>query len=313
MKYYSFLLILAALVLGNQLLAQQPDIPRPANFEDVGVFRIQLTFTTADISDAGTDDGVAVQLNGSMPGFYLNLAKDDRERNSVETYDIITPSVKTIKDIKFIQISKGGSDGWAIKKAELRINNKLIYVYQNQFGPVWLDNSVPHTNTLMISSEEIRRSSLWNYNGDRSNIQISPSHYNHDELKEITESFWGNYLHSVQHVEWGDYDNNNTQFGDDAELKKSTQNNTTMSVDLDFKEPHTINLEIDVDYEMVLTCSPQGQPVVSVQNYYWEKPTGGRKKRDVAELKPLCDYLSRIIVKYCKSSFYENGSLVFWI
>ena len=66
---------------------QQRSVPRQstrAAIENVTVYRAQLRVKTANVKDANTDDAVMVRL-GNMPGTWLDLSIDDRERGRTNT------------------------------------------------------------------------------------------------------------------------------------------------------------------------------------------------------------------------------------
>lgn len=70
---------------------------KPA-FENVSICRIQLKVKTNGIENANTDNSVWVNFNEKDKPFYLNLSKDDRERNQTDIYDVMSLNVNKIND-----------------------------------------------------------------------------------------------------------------------------------------------------------------------------------------------------------------------
>ncbi|MCR9117031.1 MAG: hypothetical protein NXI22_08830, partial [bacterium] len=99
-----------------------PPSTASSNFENDTVYRAQLRVKTANVKNAGTDDPVMARL-GSVPGTWLDVATDDRERGRTNLYDIGLFNVGNrgvaIRDIRSLTISKTGSDGWNIESLEL--------------------------------------------------------------------------------------------------------------------------------------------------------------------------------------------------
>lgn len=78
------------------------------------MYRAQLRVKTANVKHAGTNDAVMVRL-GSLPGTWLDVATNDRERGRTNLYDIGLFTERKrgviIRDIQALNISKTGSDG----------------------------------------------------------------------------------------------------------------------------------------------------------------------------------------------------------
>ncbi|CAN7769534.1 hypothetical protein LJR290_007451 [Variovorax sp. LjRoot290] len=140
--------------------------------EQAPILRAQIRITTADVEDAGTDDSVLVSLNEGNEtwldyGAVQNLATattpstlwggDDFERNSVYTYDLLLDGVSTAGDIKWLVLSKTGSDGLCVKSIELLINGHDTPAFSKDFGRcVSLDNEGSHERSIGIGFEELR-------------------------------------------------------------------------------------------------------------------------------------------------------------
>ena len=72
MTIYTPVIVLRAILLVSILWVPgySQVFPKPANFEDVPVYRLQLAVETANVGDAGTDDRVFVVFNTRMKGYY---------------------------------------------------------------------------------------------------------------------------------------------------------------------------------------------------------------------------------------------------
>jgi hypothetical protein len=77
-------------------------------------WRLQITLRTADVEDAGTDDGVVVRLNADNVT-WLDYGRDDFPRNNSFTYDLRTSGVSRIHHLRHIDIAKVGGDGLCLK------------------------------------------------------------------------------------------------------------------------------------------------------------------------------------------------------
>ena len=94
----------------SALVDMSTALVRPA-FEEMVVYRIQLRLKTGVGNDAGTDDPVYVQMNDSDEVFYLVKGIDNFVEGKTVTYDVLSRSIKKIKDIKYIKFGIKGNDG----------------------------------------------------------------------------------------------------------------------------------------------------------------------------------------------------------
>lgn len=290
-----------------------PSLTSPSNFEDIPVYRLQVQFVTADVTDAGTDDNVFLTMNSTMTPYYLNLSGDDRERKSDEKYDLVTNEIQFLRDIKDITITKSGTDGWGVKSFTLIVNGFVVF-QKDYSSPQWIDGDDQRSPILTFSSNALRSAGLWNSNNGRTQIFMPPRSYTKLDIKNIVESFiGGKNIPQRSRTFWGDYDGYNTRFGDDVEVK--FRNNQTVSVDLDLElrddAPYP-DTEIDDDFDIVVSCS-SGKPTVTIQNYSTEHTGDGVSHPNPGSLSPIGKYLSRsFTLPNCSPHFDAGGNLIYW-
>jgi hypothetical protein len=95
------------------------------------VWRLQITFHTADVSDAGTHDCVRVRLT-SLNETWLDYSRDDFERGDVFTYDLNLDHVSDLSDISLLDIYKDDDNGWCLQEFSLLVNG--VPIYNQYFG-----------------------------------------------------------------------------------------------------------------------------------------------------------------------------------
>ena len=306
--FKTMLIGLLALMASHCLIAQTPKFTKPVNFDDVPVYRLQIIFSTANVKDAGTDDPVYVQLNPDMPPYYLDYGIDDRERNKVNAYDIVEPTVRFVRDIKQLNITKVGNDGWAITKIEMKVNGYTIFT--KTYTKHWIDGNDGDQPVLNFSSAELRNNGKWNYSA-APNIYIPPLTIPKKDLVSMVEGFVGNYIRYIpnEDVQWGSKGGINTIWGDAVEA--SYRNSQTLTFDLDLQvAKNGPNPELDIDFDLVVTCS-NGKVVLNIQNA--KANINFLSKFNVAKMNlDLSNYLNRSFnVPNCNAHFNSNGSLSF--
>jgi hypothetical protein len=199
---------------------------------------------TANVKDAGTDDAVMVRL-GNMPGTWVDLAINDRERGQTNLYDLgqlkVGNRAAMIRDIRTLTISKTGSDGWSIESLELIVNGRAIY--RSAFpGGRWLDNSKGKTRRLLITSTKLRTNSRWElYKSTFPSLTISRL-----EMEQRVESIIGHHIHTDKRIQWGKL------HGRGVEV--SYKDSKTLQVDLDLMvDVPGPNVSLDVDFDIRIT------------------------------------------------------------
>ncbi len=309
-------LVIFSLLAAAQLSlnAQQPTFTKPANINDVPVYRLQVAFTTANTnSDAGTDDRVFIQLNSTMRAYYLDLSIDDRERNQTNVYDVVEPSVRFIRDIQQLNITKSGTDGWAITKVEVRVNgHKIFEKTYSATAPHIIDGNEGHQPVLNFTSSQLRNGGRWTYTS-APNIHVPPLQVSKADLISMVEGFLGNYMRYIPNetVNWGDKDGVNTLFGPAVEA--SFRNRQTLTFDLDLQVARTgPNPELDIDFDLVVSCT-NGRVLISVENAKANINFLSTTKFNIVKMKlDLSNYLNRTFnVPVCNAHFNPDGSLSF--
>jgi hypothetical protein len=128
--------------------------------DSMPIWRVQVRFITADVSDAGTDSNVWVQLNDNNKT-YLDSGRDDRERNRDEVYELRLDGVNKLSDIDFFKVQKNGDDGWALRRIILIVNNSVIFEESFPSSPHWMDNEDGDTRIRFVDDIFMRPRSQW--------------------------------------------------------------------------------------------------------------------------------------------------------
>ncbi len=225
--------------------------------ENDPVYRLQMRVKTANVKDANTDDSVKVSL-GSLPGTWLDLSIDDRERGKTNLYDINLLNTGSngvkIRDLRSLNISKTGSDGWCIETIELLVNGRVIY--KTTFpGGQWLDNSKGLKRSLIIGSRALRANAKWKqYTSPGPSFLIKRL-----ELEQRIESIIGHHIHADKRVKWGKL------YGRGVEV--SYVNSKTLHVDLDLMlDVKGLKSGLDFDFD-ILVSSRNGAIDLTVTNF----------------------------------------------
>lgn len=291
------------------LNAQTPTFTRPASIEDVKVYRLQVLFTTSDTEDSGTDDKVYVQLNSGMKPYYLDYGIDDRERGKTQTYDIMEPSIKSLKDIKQLNITKVGNDGWGITKVELRVNGHKIF--EKAYTKKIIDGNEGQQPVLNFTGSAMRNAGLWTY-AKVPNVHIPPAVISKKDLVSMVEGFVGNYIRYIPEatVNWGDKDGVNTLFGEAVEA--TYRNRQTLTFDLDLQvSKDGPNPELDIDFDLVVSCT-DGKVLISAENGKANINFLSKFRVQSVHLG-LSNFLNRTFnVPVCNARFEADGSLRFY-
>ncbi|MBI4509701.1 MAG: hypothetical protein HY698_08680 [Deltaproteobacteria bacterium] len=146
------------------------------------VYWAQLEITTADVSDAGTDDAVNVHLNSvgvgatatttttvpSGSSTWLDYDEDDFKRGSTVVYELAFPP--ELADITQVRLEKRGTDGLCLQRIRLVLNrtdnDPGRVVFDRTFGATsttcrWIDEDDGHQPVLTIPHSELRASPQW--------------------------------------------------------------------------------------------------------------------------------------------------------
>jgi hypothetical protein len=220
------------------------------------IHRIQLRVVVGNVTDAGTDDDVVVSLNPKN-ATWLDYARNDFERGSTFTYDLLTDGVARFDDIDWIAFAKTGTDGVCIARVDLIVNNSRQPSYSRSFFPCRsLDDENGHTRDLALRYDDLRRSPAWR--------QYTPPNVvdqlilRADEVQSRIESLVGHFLHFSPGY-WGKF------YGAPVELERSDSH--TIHVDLDLAgEADGPDPEVDVDFDINATCNSEHDILIRVLN-----------------------------------------------
>lgn len=254
---FVFFALLLALLLGlfgseKRALAAPP--------ETTPVWRAQFRLSVADVSDAGTDDDVRIQLN-SNNSTWLDYARNDYERNSSFTYDLLLTGVRKLGDITMLKIYKNKTDAICVRSMVLIINGRTIY--SRTFGNtvstcLWLDNNDGHPSSFVVSGAVLRASSPW-----KGFVQPAvPTILTHTELESRIEGAVGDRIQSNK-LSWGAGTN---LFGHAVEVTKKSSTAVHVDLDLEYGLPLLPNPEVDVDFDLTFSCA-NGKVAATASNY----------------------------------------------
>jgi WD40 repeat protein len=210
------------------------------------VWRVEIEFTTADISDASTDDRVEVRLNGENLT-RLDYSRDDFERGTVYNYDLILANISTIADIERIEISKRGSDGWCIENFRLRINNVDAYNHSFAAPFLCLDNSANHERRFEVSGTTLRDDAVWrDYEHPRQRDILARGIPNDETISRV-EALLGHATVGTD-VYWGKF------HGAPVELERMSDSRIHIDADMAYDRTLVSDDSYDIDVDLVVTC-----------------------------------------------------------
>lgn len=240
------------------------------------IWRLQVRFITSGVDDAGTDDAVKIELNGTNRT-WLDSGRDDHEGNSDETFDLRLEGINTLADIDFFRLEKVGDDGWAIRQMQLIVNNVPIYIENS--GPTWIDSDDGWSNVFLNDDFFLRQRSQWiNY--------VVPARQNPVPvfaMQRRVEALVGDWVHSASGTNFIGGENG-------AELATMATNAWRVDLDLeDEKQWPFPDLEFDVDFDLTVTCV-NNRPKFTVTNVNtdasWPEDDGGSSSFAANQLGP---------------------------
>jgi hypothetical protein len=258
-----FVMCLSNTSYGNNIVLDADDVVtsysnlpnnlRPA-FENIPVWRLQLRVKTSGKKNANTDDEVYVKFTGKRSSkYFLDRAGDDREKNKVNTYDILDPNISSIRDIKFMHMMINGNDGWCVKSVELLINDIKTPVFTKKYKSChWLDGNSDKGPSLYITGKELRKSSSWKYTSKNKAIWLPPMLIKRTTMEQMVESYIGHMMNDNK-------DMRNLEFGKKygrayVEAKKAGSNRLKFDIDLKYKVNNAPDPAVDVDFDLVVKC-----------------------------------------------------------
>jgi PLAT/LH2 domain len=212
--------------------------------EDDPVWRIQITIRTADIEDAGTDDGVRVWLNDNNYT-WLDYGRDDFPRNNTFTYDLRTTFISHFYNLHYIDISKNGDDGLCLKSFTLRVNGRAIYTHEFPGSGHWLDTDPGYSSIYRVSTSTLRQDNSWLAYTQPFPPFVIPR----AEIESRIEATVGHAV-TGNRLQWGA----GNLYGR-AYVEASRKANDTLHVDLDLEaDVPASNFEVDVDFDIRIRC-----------------------------------------------------------
>jgi hypothetical protein len=214
--------------------------------EGAPVWRVQLTLRTADVEDAGTDDGVRVKLQASNTT-WLDYGRNDFPRNNSFTYDLNMFGIRQIDDLRYIFISKDGDDGLCLKSFTLRINGRAIYTQEFSGSGHWLDTETGYSPSYTVSYPTMRQDDSW-----RAYTQPGlPTVIPRAEIESRIEATIGHFI-TGNPLQWGEGNLYGRAY---VEAAKKANTDDTLHVDLDLEADVTGgNPEVDVDFDVRVRC-----------------------------------------------------------
>jgi hypothetical protein len=196
-----------------------------------------------------------VRLNDSN-STWLDYGRNDFERRDEFTYDLQLTSVRRIGDIRYLEIAKDGSDGWCLKRVELHVNNRPIFTHDFGTPCLWMDNDNGHRRSTRISGATLHNHALWRGYRQPGIVETARRGLPRDEIESRIEGLVG-HLSTNSPVDWGRI------YGRPVEA--SRKDSRTLHVDLDLMYDTVFDPEIDVDFDLRITCNA-GAYSITVMN-----------------------------------------------
>lgn len=227
------------------------------------IWRLQLQMVTNDVSDAGTNDSVSVGLN-DLNVTWLDYGRNDFERNSAFTYDLVPDNVARLGDIRYLKVSKTGSNGLNLRSLTLAVNGRNIYSLDFGPGGRWLDNDGSHTTSFQLASSTLRTHPLWS----TYTTPFPPFVFPRAELESRVEAIIGDFINDNS-LYWG-------EFYSPRWVEAARKDATAVHFDLDLAAdvPYLPDPPVDIDFDFRLTCTG-GVFGVTVNNFQYSTSLWG--------------------------------------
>jgi hypothetical protein len=254
--------------IASSLPAQVLPTAPPKPDETIGVFRIELRIVTGKRENDDSDKEVFVKLNDNDADYFLDYGPDDFETGADRKYDIISNSIKTIADIKYILIGAKGDDVWGVQKVELYLNNSTIPVFSHTFPESSRINGAGNwSRAIQFGTDKLRTNPHWQTIATNEALKKPPVPVPYAMIRSMVESMIGNQMHhrSDNNLSWGNTSGANTVWGDHVEGNRVDGNTLHFDLDLEY-EVTGVNPEIDVDFDLYFECTPGGAIRIKSQN-----------------------------------------------
>jgi hypothetical protein len=224
--------------------------------EPESVNRVQVRLVTADVGDAGTDDSVLVSLN--QDNFtWVDYGRDDFQRGDAYTYDLVLKGVSRFESLKWLTVSKTGSDGWCVNRIEVKINGKGP-LFQQRFSPCrWLDNGDSDRRSLAVSFDGLRSGQAWS--GYPPPVPVPIVVLTADEVESRIASMVGHALHGTK-AAWRELGSNAVKIG------AKSDHAIHVVVKLFARVPYVPDPNVDVHFDLELSCTPGSGPTKATIN-----------------------------------------------
>jgi hypothetical protein len=244
--------------------------------EDVAVWRLQLEVQVCDVSGAGTDDEVFVELAGAAgKRFFVDSEANDFERGSTRRYDL-SPAVlgiSRVSDVQRLTVGKTAFsaqkvwDGqrWVSPEAPSQAYDDLclarVALYVNQRGatagdpslhrPLFNQTFAPQrwltsgTRSTTVDAAALRAQALWS-TARVPSVKGLANFLTFPELESIITGSTGHML-----------TNGDAQFGDlhGRAVEVTRAGGDRVHVDLDLEVDALDDPEADVDFDVHFVCS----------------------------------------------------------
>jgi hypothetical protein len=242
--------------------------------EDLAVWRVQLYVRVADVSDAGTDNGVQVRLQSPLFNYapngnrtWLDHAprllgsafawEDDFDRGSEFLYDIRSLYVDALGDITMLTLHKDGTDAIGIAEFALLVNGREVF--RKRFGEsrstcLWLDEGDGHNPMYSVYHPELRASAGW-----QSYVQSPPPpprEFLNAEIVSRFEGVVGHALHGTP-ARWRSAVRpvRVTKASVETETFERLRVNLLLVGDVDIVPDPNVSLTFDL--QVTFSCNPQ--------------------------------------------------------
>ena len=259
---------------GTRYSSQRCAYTKDGNENDI--WRIQVEFHTANISNANTNDGIYVRLNSSSSYVqpsrnitWMDYGRNDFERGDIFSYDLELGNAQELGDINRIFIAKSGSDGWCVQGMSLKVNN--IEVYNKDFssepsGCRWLDNDNGHVNYYNISHAQLRAHPKWDdYNETGALLLLANNGINNAEMTSRIESMVGHQIH-YEDLYWGHIYGAPVQVTYGCVAGSSSCSTIHVDLDLAANVNNLPDPSVDVDFDINFQCTG-GALTITTSNF----------------------------------------------
>ena len=249
------------------------------------VWRAQIIFHTANVSNANTDDKIYVNLNGyanAVPrnnSTWLDYGRNDFERGTTYAYDLNLDYLGEIGDINQINISKTGDDGWCIQDFTLQVNGLDLFTQDFSDlsgGCLWLDSGSGHSRTHIVSHGALRAHPDWNsYNHTGAKLLLANNGIQNEEMVSRLEGMVGDDIHDNK-LYWGHLHGPAVEVSYGCPAGAASCQTLHIDLDLAASAPGP-NSEVDVDFDLTFSCDNRQLLITSSNveidadsNWFWE-------------------------------------------